>query len=689
MRIKSKSRYLITFLILSLLVILTLLLFIFPRLIFGQGHKEYNYNIKENNIKEQNNIDVNYNSFIYSETGKSYIKEIDVAGFPNVNIYLSIQKKIDSLEADKIKIVENNKEIEKVNVEKISQTSEPISISLVIDTSGSMKGQPIKDAIESASSFIDKLREIDKLSIIGFSESPTVFSSFSSDKERLKKSLTEIQANGETALFDGIIRAIEQFEIQKDLKHKFIIVLSDGADTVSRSGIEDVIKMANDNGITIYCIGLVSNEYKPESIKSIAQSTGGYLLLTSESTQLKGLYDVVEKQIKSLYKISYKSLSINEQKIDLKILINTSNYIDSFKASYENPFAKFSPSQTESIKKTTISIANVLIIDIWWIRLLILVFTFLAATLFIYSISTSFIPEKQVPLSAKNYYLYNIATEGSEIKELQKKPRFKLFSIFSRKKQKKLEKKGYSYIFDEKLKRAGINLSGSKFMVTHIIIVILATVVFFALTKNLILTLFVVILIIFLPFIYINIKIGQKLKKFNEQLPDTLQLIAGALKAGYSLSQSLFMVTKETKPPISDEFKIVLNEIRMGLSEKDALDNMAKRIDSELFNWVVLAINIQREVGGNLAEIMDIIAETIREKERILRQIKSLTAEGKLSAYVLIGLPIILGLILSIINRQYISVLFTTKTGFILLGLAAFLMIIGIVWIIKIVKIEY
>jgi tight adherence protein B len=127
----------------------------------------------------------------------------------------------------------------------------------------------------------------------------------------------------------------------------------------------------------------------------------------------------------------------------------------------------------------------------------------------------------------------------------------------------------------------------------------------------------------------------------------------------------------------------------MGISEKEALENMAKRINSELFNWVILAVNIQREVGGNLAEIMDIIANTIREKERVLRQIKALTAEGKLSAYVLIGLPIILGIALSILNKAYISVLFTTKTGFMMLALAAVLMIVGIFWILKIVKIDY
>jgi tight adherence protein B len=148
-------------------------------------------------------------------------------------------------------------------------------------------------------------------------------------------------------------------------------------------------------------------------------------------------------------------------------------------------------------------------------------------------------------------------------------------------------------------------------------------------------------------------------------------------------------VISETKPPMSEEFKITMSEIRMGLSDKDALENMAKRINSELFDWVILAINIQRDVGGNLAEIMDIIANTIREKERVLRQIKALVAEGKLSAYVLIGLPIIMAIALSIMNKAYINVLFTTKIGFAMIGVAVLLMVLGIAWILRIVKIDY
>ena len=203
------------------------------------------------------------------------------------------------------------------------------------------------------------------------------------------------------------------------------------------------------------------------------------------------------------------------------------------------------------------------------------------------------------------------------------------------------------------------------------------------------LTAAVVLLLIIVPFLVINILISRRTQKFDEQLPDTLQLISGALKAGYSFNQSINMVVEETKPPISDEFARVLNEVRMGLPENEALENSSKRIGSSHFTWVVMAINVQREVGGNLSEIMEIIADTIRERARVMNQIKALTSEGRLSAIILIALPIVIGIMLFTINRAYISLLFTNRMGLVMVFFAAFLMITGIIWIMKIVNVKY
>ena len=127
----------------------------------------------------------------------------------------------------------------------------------------------------------------------------------------------------------------------------------------------------------------------------------------------------------------------------------------------------------------------------------------------------------------------------------------------------------------------------------------------------------------------------------------------------------------------------------MGLPEREALENMSKRINSEHFDWAVTAINVQREVGGNLAEAMEILSDNIRERDRVMNHVKALISEGRLSAIILIILPIAVGLMLAVVNREYISLLVTTKPGLMMLVLAGVMMIAGIFWIIKIVQIKY
>jgi tight adherence protein B len=552
-----------------------------------------------------------------------------------------------------------------------------------------MKGEPINNAKNAAISFIDNMRDIDKIAIVGFADVVTEYSTFSSDKTVLKKSIESMSSEGETSLFDGIIRGIGLFDNLKDIKYQYMLVLSDGTDTVSTAASTAAVAIASSSKITIYSIALLSNEFNPSDLENIAKSTNGALLTTADPRQLINLYSDISKKIRNQYKITFKSNSANAEKYSATVSIESSGIKDSINLNYENPFFTRSGSGAVTNAQASQVMTEIVIFDKWWMMVLIYIFIFISVTILLYIVSTIMIPGKPGLKDRMDHYLYNVEGKSRSGEPTEKKTRVGLISRLTKKNNKNTGINGFSEVFEIKLRRAGMNISGSRFIVFHLVAVGLSTLLAYLFTRNIIITLAVVIVVIFIPFLLINFKTGQRIKKFNEQLPDTLQLIEGALKAGYSLNQSLAMVLKETKPPISEEFKITTSEIRMGLSEKEALENMAKRINSELFNWVVLAINIQRDVGGNLAEIMDIIANTIREKERVLRQIKALVSEGKISAYVLIALPIVMGIALSIMNRSYISVLFTTKIGFVMLGVAAALMLTGIAWILKIIKIDY
>jgi tight adherence protein B len=205
---------------------------------------------------------------------------------------------------------------------------------------------------------------------------------------------------------------------------------------------------------------------------------------------------------------------------------------------------------------------------------------------------------------------------------------------------------------------------------------------------NLVLGLIFMVLGAFGPWFYLGLRRRRRKKKFERALPDTLQLMSGSLAAGLSLAQSVDTIVRDGTEPVASEFRKVLVETRLGLSLETALQGVADRFQSKDFDWVVMAINIQRQVGGNLAELLNTVAGTIREREYMRRQVAALAAEGKLSAIVLGGLPPAFMLYLLVANRDYVMVLFTRPMGLAMIGLGATILSVGVFWMSRIIKVE-
>ena len=194
-----------------------------------------------------------------------------------------------------------------------------------------------------------------------------------------------------------------------------------------------------------------------------------------------------------------------------------------------------------------------------------------------------------------------------------------------------------------------------------------------------------------LPGLYVRNQKAKRLVKFNDQLPDMLNLVVNGLRAGYSTLQAMEAVSKELPAPICDEFRRVVQEMQLGIPMEKALENLLRRIPSEDLDFVVTAINVQREVGGNLAEIMDVISYTIRERVRIKGEIRSLTAQATYSGRSLALLPVGLLCILWFLNRDYVMTFFAPKNvlcGGIALGVAALLIVSGYFVMSRIANVE-
>jgi tight adherence protein B len=177
-------------------------------------------------------------------------------------------------------------------------------------------------------------------------------------------------------------------------------------------------------------------------------------------------------------------------------------------------------------------------------------------------------------------------------------------------------------------------------------------------------------------------------KKFVAQLPDTLNLLSGSLRAGYSLMQGVEAVSQEVEEPMGKELRRVITEARLGREIEDSMDAVAERMDSPDFGWAVMAVRIQREVGGNLSELLLTVADTMVQRDRLRRDVAALTAEGKISAIILGLLPIGLGAFMWLSNPKYMSPLSSTTMGQVLLGVAVVTAGIGFLWMKKIINIE-
>jgi tight adherence protein B len=250
------------------------------------------------------------------------------------------------------------------------------------------------------------------------------------------------------------------------------------------------------------------------------------------------------------------------------------------------------------------------------------------------------------------------------------------------------EARGISERLDMELEAAGVRLRSGEFVVVSVGAAIVGAVVGAALLENLVLALIIGAVGAAGPTMALRVALSRRAEKLREQLPDVLTIMASSLRAGHSFLQSLDTVAKEIAQPAAAEFQRVVAEIRLGRAAEDAMRSMAERIGSSDFKWAVLAVNIQREVGGNLAEILDNVADTLRERAIIRRQIRVLTSEGRLSAWVLAILPVAIALYMFAVNPDYISLLFTETIGLVMLITSLCMLVVGIFWMRKIVDID-
>jgi tight adherence protein B len=250
------------------------------------------------------------------------------------------------------------------------------------------------------------------------------------------------------------------------------------------------------------------------------------------------------------------------------------------------------------------------------------------------------------------------------------------------------EDRGFLSKIEELLERAKLPLRPGEAMSIYVVAVIISSILGFIMMGGVLGMAIFAMLGGVIMIVVVRMKASRRIKAFEKQLPDTLQLLAGTLRAGYSLPQGLEAVSNEIVDPMGYELRRVMTEARLGREIEDALGATAERLSSPDFAWAVMAIGIQREVGGNLNELLMTVSDTMIARERLKGEVAALTAEGKMSAIILGGLPPGLGFVMWIMNPGYINPLFSTTLGNIFLGAGVVMATIGMIWMKKVITIN-
>jgi tight adherence protein B len=606
-------------------------------------------------------------------------------GTTEIVVNVTGSAKPDVLGGDAFEVTEQGEPVADLTVEPLLEEEGEVSdvvVGLALDVSGSMQGQWIEQIKVGSIRLVEELTARGVLvQLISFATEVEVLTEPTDDAALLTDRIEALEAEGNTSLHDAVVEGVgvlQAYDGQRNL-----VVFADGEDNQSQATLDDAIQAGADAEIPVTMLVLESPIVEVEPLRAIAEGTGGQTLTATDAAELQDAFEQVTSDLVSQYLLRYSSDLVGPETLDLAVTVRAGDASQELTYSVRNlregaPPPPAAPTVVVPNEPGLLARTEALVVGgaAAFIALLLL-----GGLLFTGQRSRA---DRNLGDQLSQYL------DGTAHRRVARSGQ--LAAHLRERAMEMLESAPRPVGLDEKLtvrlEQAAWPMRNGEF----ILLVILSAVgpaVLAAVIFNPLGGLLLGILTSLIPLVVLENRRSKRQDAFLTALPDTLQLMAGSLRAGYGVLQAIDTIAKETSGPTSEEFSRVLTEARLGMPIEDALEALADRIDNEDLRWVVLAINIQREVGGNLAELLDVVSAVLREREMLRRQIKVLSAEGKLSAIILILLPIFLAVYLVLMRPEYVGVLVTSGLlGYMMIGGAVFLMAVGVFWIRNLIRIE-
>lgn len=570
--------------------------------------------------------------------------------------------------------------------EVILDTPTAREVALVLDVSGSMRGDRIAAAREAATDYVKALPPDVKVGLVTFNDSVQVGIEPTQDRAAVVAAIQSVKAGEKTALYDGLIQGIDLVAGDEGGR---VLLLSDGGDTASAATFRDVTDRVSTSAVPVDVVALLPNVQHADILKSITTASGGAYLLATDSSGLESAFQEatrafggriavqaeVPENVDASGKFAIVSVGIDGTDYRGTTQLPAVQSLTSAAAG-PAPVATIAPVQVPEVP-----VARDTQFAAWMYAILAgLVVIVLGLTIAYYRRQQRAYMRTQQVL----WYTTRVGTEGRP----DERPEFAQPGPMKSLDDWLAKRKGYP-IMEAKLDNAEMSLTPAAWLVIRVGITLAVVLVLTIVTGNFLIGLIVGGLLGWFGCrAVINSRETKRRKEFEAQLPDFLMLIASALRSGLSFTQALDSSAAEGRGQVPRQIRRALSETQMGSSIEASLTRVADRMDSDDLRWTVTALAIQREVGGNLSNILETAAETVQGRAALRREVRTLSAEGRLSGWVLAALPVGLFLYMLVANRDYVAFFWSRTEGVVLLVVIAVVFVLGFLWMRRIVRIE-
>jgi tight adherence protein B len=526
------------------------------------------------------------------------------------------------------------------------------NVVLALDTSRSMAGKPLAEAAAAATAFVAAKPSSDRIALVTFGQRASQqgpFSTSTIDSDNALRTLA-VGANSGTALWDAVDLSARLLASQPG--GRVVVLLTDGNDVGSLASESDALLSLHKAGVVVYPIAFGSRA-DSSGLERLASSTGGSFHTASTSATLSGIYSSIGRELRRTWRVRYLTTARPGDKLELKASLGR---LGSDETSVSVPGSGSATNHKPSP----------LLPDAFYGKAGDLLFTVLAALLVLAAgiLAASTLRGSWLK---RRVAAHVEPSRGRAAKHRTGRERLAMLSGLFRVTESTFAHRRQWRNLQLLLERADLPLRTVEFAWLLIgcsfVLAVLAAII----SGGALAILACFLIGGFVPYLVVWMKAKRRMRAFEDQLPDLLITMAASLKAGHSFKQGIQSVVDEGQDPAAKELRRVITDTQLGRPMDAALQETADRIGSKNFSFVITAVNIQRQVGGSLAGLFDMVADTVRDRQQFARKIRSLTAMGRMAAYVLVGLPFFIALAMTVLNPTYMDPLFHTHTGHMLI----------------------